>query len=375
MIPPLDREAEELARQRQASLTKPPGSLGRLEEIACRMAAIQARHVPRADDKWIVVAAADHGVTAEGVSAYPSEVTAQMVHNFLSGGAAINVLARVTGAQVIIVDAGIAAEIPEPAPGLRRLSLGRGTANFTQGPAMSRQQAETAIDNGVSLADEIADEGADLVAAGEMGIGNSTAAAAITSAFTRRPPREITGRGTGVDEAGFDRKVGAVARGLAVNRPAPDDPVEVLAAVGGFEIGILAGLMLGAASRRLAIALDGFIATSAALIAHGLDPAVADYMFACHRSTEPGHMIALEWLGLEPILDLEMRLGEGTGAALGMYVIDAAVRLHNEMATFQEAAVSGPSHDSAPVSPHLNSSPLPAGEDQPPSTDSAQAAE
>ncbi|MCH7734648.1 MAG: nicotinate-nucleotide--dimethylbenzimidazole phosphoribosyltransferase [Chloroflexi bacterium] len=340
-IPALDLEAGDAARARQDALTKPQGSLGRLEEIACRLAAMQGNARPDVSRKWVVVVAADHGVVAQGVSAYPSEVTLQMVANFLSGGAAINVLARQADARVLIVDAGVAGEIPGPAGALRDLSLGRGTDDFTQGPAMSREAAVRGIESGVALAGEIADEGADLLAPGEMGIGNSTPAAAITAVFTGAPVADATGRGTGVDDEGFERKIAAIEQCLSVNRPDAGDPIGVLAGVGGFEIAVMAGLMLGGASRRIAIALDGFIATSAALIAHAIEPNVAGYMFATHRSVEQGHRLALQRLGLSPLLDLGMRLGEGTGAALAMGIIEAAVRLHNEMATFEEAAVSG----------------------------------
>lgn len=340
-IPALDEAAGAAARARQDVLTKPQGSLGRLEEIACRLAAIQGVARPDVSRKWVVVVAADHGVVAQGVSAFPSEVTPQMVANFLSGGAAISVLARQAGARVLIVDAGVAGEIPGPAGVLRDLSLGRGTEDFTQGPAMPRATAVRGIESGIALADEIAGEGADLLAPGEMGIGNSTAAAAITAVFTGAPVADVTGRGTGVDDEGFGRKVAAIGQGLSVNRPDAGDPIGVLAGVGGFEIAVMAGLMLGGASRRVAIALDGFIATSAALIAHAIEPGVAGYMFAAHRSVEQGHRLALDRLGLRPLFDLEMRLGEGTGAALAMGIIESAVRLHNEMATFEEAAVSG----------------------------------
>lgn len=341
-IPTLDSEAERLARARQNTLTKPPGSLGRLEEIACRMAAIQGAPSPRADRRWVVVAAADHGVAAEGVSAYPSEVTAQMVRNFLDGGAAISVLARAVEARVVIVDAGVAGDIPGDLSDLRRISIGPGTASFTRGPAMPRPYAEAAVEAGIDLATDLAGQGADIIATGEMGIGNSTSAAAITSVMTGRPAAEVTGRGTGVDDEGVSRKIAAIERGLDVNRPDPADPLGVLAAVGGYEIGLLAGLMLGAASQRVAIAMDGFISTAAALIAHGLQPRVAGYTFACTLSAERGHTIALEELGQEPILDLGLRLGEGTGATLALSVIGAAVSLHNEMATFKAAHVSGP---------------------------------
>lgn len=390
-IPPLDEEAERLARARQATLTKPPGSLGRLEDLACQMAAIQGSPRPRGDRKWVVVAAADHGVTSQGVSAYPSDVTAQMVANFLRGGAAVSVLAREAHAQMVIVDAGVAGPIPGDTSGLRRVweqsgenpealkhdasetasaskgpsadresggpggeassqagsaspvRAGRpGTADFTKGPAMSRSDAEAVLAYGMHVAQEIADEGADLIAPGEMGIGNTTSASALTAVITGVPVESVTGLGTGIDPERRRRKVAAIETAIRVNHPEPEDGVGILAAVGGYEIGVLAGLMLGAAANRVAIALDGFIATAAALVAAEIRPGAAAYFLPCHLSTEPGHAIALGHLGLRPLLELEMRLGEGTGAVLGMTLIEAAVSLHNGMATFEEASVSGP---------------------------------
>ncbi|MEX0762890.1 MAG: nicotinate-nucleotide--dimethylbenzimidazole phosphoribosyltransferase [Dehalococcoidia bacterium] len=339
-IPPLDTEASDLARQRQNTLTKPAGSLGLLEDIACRMAAIQGTPRPQIGQQWVVVAAADHGVAAEGVSAYPAEVTAQMVANFLSGGAAVSVLARCADARLAIVDAGIAGDVPGDTSALRRMSLGKGTHNMARGPAMSPEQAEQAIVQGAELARELAGNGAKIIAIGEMGIANTTAASAITSVITVRPPGDVTGRGTGIDNSGLARKIGVIMRALTVNRPDRMDAMNVLASVGGFEIGLLAGVMLGAAEQRVAVVLDGFISTAAGLIAHGIDPRVLDYTFASHLSVEPGHALALSHMGLRTILDLEMRLGEGTGAVMGMQIIHNAVSLHNEMATFEEALVS-----------------------------------
>ncbi len=339
-IPPLDDAARAAAQRRQAALTKPPGSLGLLEEVACRMAAIQGSLRPVVRRKWVVVAAADHGVTAEGVSPYPAEVTAQMVANFLRGGAAINVLASAAGAELVIVDAGVGAPVPGETSRLRRVDGARPASNIARGPAMSREHAARLIAYGAALAGELSLRGADIVAPGDMGIGNSTAAAALTAVFTRLPPAQVTGRGTGLDDAGLVRKTAVVERALQINHPDPADGLGALAAVGGCEIACLAGLILGAAERRVVVALDGFISTAAALVAQAIAPRIADYAFASHISPEPGHRAALEKLGLRPMLDLGMRLGEGTGAALGMQVIDAAVRLHNEMATFEEAAVS-----------------------------------
>jgi nicotinate-nucleotide--dimethylbenzimidazole phosphoribosyltransferase len=339
-IPALDEAAIEAATARQNSLTKPRGSLGRLEEVAIQLAGIQATERPNVDGKWIVVAAADHGVTAQGVSAFPAEVTPQMVANFLGGGAAINVLSKNVGAEVMIIDCGVAGEVPGPTDGLINRSQGRGTADLTAGPAMSLEQADRAIESGIEVAGDLAQIGAQLVAPGEMGIGNSTSAAAITAVMTGSDVATVAGRGTGIDHEGLGRKIDAITRGLVKNQPSSEDPWGVLSAVGGFEIGFIAGLMLGAASHRIAIVLDGYIATSAALLAAQIDTAVTGYMIAGHRSVEPGHAIALEHLGLQALLELDMRLGEASGAALAMSVIDAAVNLHNGMATFAEASVS-----------------------------------
>ncbi len=328
------------ARERQGRLTKPAGSLGRLEEVSVRLAGILGQPVPRLGGRVIVVAAGDHGVTAEGVSAYPSEVTPQMVLNFLRGGAAINVLARLAGARVVVVDAGVAAPLPDD-PGLVRASAGRGTANMARGPAMSRGQARLCLERGIALAIEEAARGADLVGTGDMGIGNTTAASAVTAAITGRPPAEVTGRGTGISEEQRSRKAAVVERALRVNRPDPADGVDVLAKVGGFELGFLAGVMLGAAAERRAVLLDGFISGAAALIAAALCPRARAFMIASHRSAEPGHDAVLRHLDLQPLLDLGMRLGEGTGAALAMPMVEAAARCLAEMATFGEAGVSG----------------------------------
>ncbi len=355
-IPPLDTAAEAAARARQDRLTKPPGSLGALEEIACRMAAIQGRSRPVVRKKWTIIAAADHGVTAEGVSPYPPDVTAQMVANFLSGGAAINVLAEAAGAEIVIVDCGVRADTPGDATHLRRLGRLHGSANMALGPAMPRAEAERLIGAGADVSHELARKGADIIVTGDMGIGNTTAAAALTAVFTGRRPTEVTGRGTGLDDIGLRRKVQVIERALAVNRPDAADPVGALAGVGGLEIAFLAGVILGAAERRTAVALDGFISGAAALVAQAIARRVTDYCFACHLSAEPGHRVALETLRLKPLLDLQMRLGEGTGAALGVQVVEAAVRLHNEMATFEEAGVSARESEET-----ARASPAPAG--------------
>ncbi len=335
---PPDRRIEE-ARRHLDSLTKPPGSLGRLEELATRLAVLRGGP-PRVAAPVIFTFAGDHGVAAEGVSAYPQVVTAQMVENFLRGGAAVNVLARQAGARVIVADLGVASPLAG-GPGLVSRPVAPGTANMARGPAMTRAQAARAIETGAGLALEALDGGADLLGTGEMGIGNTTAASAITAALTGAAPARVTGRGTGVDDAALARKVDVVARALAVNAPDPRDGLDVLAKVGGFEIGGLVGVILAGAARRIPVVLDGFIAGAAALVAVALAPAARHALFASHRSAEPGHGAALARLGLEPYLDLELRLGEGTGAALFVHLARAAALVWSEMATFKSAGVSG----------------------------------
>ena len=335
-----DLAAGAAAQRHLDNLTKPPGSLGRLEELAVRLATIRGGP-PRLERPVIFTFAADHGVVAEGVSAYPQTVTAQMVENFLRGGAAVNVLARQAGARVVVADFGVATPLA-PAAGLVSCPLGPGTANLALGPAMTRAQAESAIEAGARLAEEALSEGADFLATGEMGIGNTTAASALTAAITGAAPEAVTGRGTGVDDATWRRKVEVVGRALAVNRPQPTDALGALAGVGGFEIGGLVGVILAAAAARVPVALDGFISGAAGLVAVGLAPAARHVLLASHRSAEPGHGHALDHLGLVPYLDLSLRLGEGTGAALFIHLARAAVRIHAEMATFKSAGVDGP---------------------------------
>ncbi len=338
-IPPLDLAAADAARARQASLTKPTGSLGRLEALAVQLAAITGQARPNVTRKAVIVMAGDHGVTQSGVSAYPSDVTPQMVLNFLHGGAAINVLARQAGARVVVVDVGVAADLPEHA-GLLRRKVARGTANMTLGPALTRAQAEAALSVGLEVVAAEIDAGLDLLATGDMGIGNTTPSAAIVAALTGAPVAQVTGRGTGVDDAGLARKVAAIETALRVNQPDPADALDVLAKVGGLEIAGLAGVILGAAARRVPVVIDGFISGAAALIAAGLAPAATGYMIAAHRSVEIGHRVLLDHLGLMPLFDLDLRLGEGTGAALAFHLVEAAARIHAEMATFAEAGVS-----------------------------------
>jgi nicotinate-nucleotide--dimethylbenzimidazole phosphoribosyltransferase len=333
-----DQGAAEEARRHLDSLTKPPGSLGRLEELAVRLAAITGR-APRVEQPVGFVFAADHGVVAEGVSAYPTAVTGQMVMNFLRGGAAVNVLARQAGVRLVVADFGVATPLP-PQPGLAACRIGPGTRNMAGGPAMSRDEAQTAIEHGARLAEAALEQGADLLLTGEMGIGNSTAAAAITAALCGAEPERVTGRGTGLDEVGWRRKVEVVGRALAANRSELGDGLGVLAAVGGFEIAGLVGVILTGAARRVPVVLDGFIAGAAALVAVRLAPSARHALLAAHRSSEPGHAVALAHLGLTPYLDLDLRLGEGTGAALFVHLARAAARLYAEMATFESAGVS-----------------------------------
>ncbi len=342
----VDPGAQRAARLRQQRLTKPPGSLGRLEELSIQLAGIFRTERPTIRGKTVIVAAADHGVVAQGVTGYPQEVTAQMVRNFLAGGAAISVMARTAGVELVIVDAGVATPLPEH-PGVRVVDVGRGTADMTQGPAMPREQAEECVRAGITLALEAAENGADVIGAGEMGIGNTTASSAITATLTGRPPNETTGRGTGRDEQELAHKTAVVERALEVNQPDPTDGLGVLAKVGGFEIGVLAGVVLGGALARRVVVLDGFVSTAAGLIAHSLCPDVGGYVVASHLSVEPGHRIALSHMGLRPLLDLGMRLGEGTGAVLAMGLIEATAVCLSGMATFDEAGVSGGASEEA----------------------------
>ncbi len=337
-IPTGDAAVAAVVQRRLDGKTKPRGSLGRLEDLVCRLASSQGTATPHVRLPAVVVMAADHGVARRGVSAYPPEVTAQMVLNFAAGGAAINVLARHAGARVVVADLGVLS--PVTAEGVLNLRLGPGTSDFTTGPAMTREQAEEGMLRGARLADSLAEEGVDLLLGGDMGIGNTTASSALTAVFTGAEPRAVVGRGTGVDQEGWERKAKAVEQALALHRPDGRDPVGVLAAVGGFELAGLAGLMLGAARRRVPVVLDGFIVTAAALVAQALCPAVTDHLLASHRSVEEGHLRALKTMGLQPLFDLGLRLGEGSGAALALPLIQASVKILEEMATFEGAGVS-----------------------------------
>ena len=338
-IRPADAEAKRAAIRRQQRLTKPPGSLGRLEEISIQLAGIFGTERPIARSTTLIVAAGDHGVVAQGVTGYPQAVTAQMVLNFLAGGAAISVMARARGVELVIVDAGVASPLPEH-PDLRVVAAGRGTADMTRGPAMRQTQADACLKAGIELAGCAAERGAQVIATGDMGIGNTTAASAITAALTGAPARLTTGRGTGRSDLELEHKVACVERALDVNRPHAADGVDVLRTVGGFEIGVLAGVVLGGALARRAVVLDGFVSGAAGLIAHCLCPTVLDYVIAGHLSAEPGHRVALKHLGLQPLLDLDMRLGEGTGALLATGLVEVAAACLSDMATFDEAGVS-----------------------------------
>ncbi len=338
-IPPLDESIMRAARARQDQLTKPQGSLGRLEALSIQIAGITAKERPRIQHPVVITMAADHGIAWQGVSAYPSEVTPQMVMNFLRGGAAINVLARHVGARVVVVDMGIATDL-SPHPDLVNRKIAKGTRDFSIEPAMTRDEACRAVQAGIEIAMREIESGADVIATGDMGIGNTTPSAAIVSAMTGHPAAQVTGRGTGLDDAGLVHKIQTIERALALHQPNPSDALDVLSKVGGFEIGGIAGVILGAASRRTPVVIDGFISGAAAMIACGIEPHVQPYLIAAHRSVEIGHRVMLEHLRLDPLLDLDLRLGEGTGAALGISLCIAACKILDEMATFADAGVA-----------------------------------
>ncbi len=337
-IKPLDREAMEKVRQRQDLLTKPRGSLGRLEELGAQLAGITGDSFPPGVKKKVILFAADHGVVDEGVSAYPREVTVQMVANIVNGGAAINVLSRQAGAQVRVIDIGVCSEME--LDGLTRAKVRPGTGNFSREEAMTRREAEEALLVGISVAEEEVAGGTGLLATGEMGIGNTTASSAVMAALTGYDPTLVVGRGTGLDDAQLENKARIVERALALHRPDPADPLDVLSKVGGLEIAGLAGLILGAASLRCPVIIDGFISTAASLLAVKMSPLAAGYLIPSHLSQESGHALLLNHMGFNPYINLEMRLGEGTGAVLAMHLVEAAARILREMATFDEAGVS-----------------------------------
>ncbi len=327
------------ARARQDQLTKPQGSLGRLEALSIQLAGIQGQPIPNIRHKAIITMAGDHGVVAEGVSAYPQEVTPQMVYNFLRGGAAINIIARQVGARIVVVDMGVAAEL-KANPRLLSRKIAPGTGNMAIGPAMTGEQAIRAVESGIEVVNAEIAKGLDIVGTGDMGIGNTTSSSAICALMTGRTVAEVTGRGTGIADAQLKHKVAVIERALAVNYPDPRQPLEVLAKVGGFEIAGLVGVILAAAEHRIPVVIDGFISGAAALVAAGLAPSAKGYLIAAHVSAEAGHRWLLESLGLKPLLDLGMRLGEGTGGALGIFLAETAARILADMATFAEAGVS-----------------------------------
>ena len=338
-IKPLDKAAMDAARARQDQLTKPAGSLGRLEELSIKIAGIQGKARPEIKNKAVITIAGDHGVVDEKVGNWPREVTAQMVENFLRGGAGINVLARQAGARIIFVDMGVASDL-KPHPHLIVKKVGYGTRNICLGPAMTQEQVVEAIEAGIEVVTAESKKGMDIVGTGDMGIGNTTASSAVFAALSGKTVEEVTGRGTGLSDEQLAHKIDVIRRALAVNKPDPSQPLDILAKVGGFEIGGLSGVMLGAAARRIPVVIDGFISGAAALIAVALAPQLKDYIMAAHVSAEAGHAAMLNYMGLKPLLSLDMRLGEGTGAALGIILAEAAVRTLNEMATFAEAGVS-----------------------------------
>lgn len=341
----------EQAQSRLDNLTKPPGSLGMLEEFAKRLVAITENTMPVLDKKVIFTFAGDHGVAEEGVSAYPKEVTKQMVFNFLNGGAGVNVLARHAGAEVVVIDIGVDYDFAENPPSSTLIKGGmgglfisqkvvRGTKNFAKGPAMTRDEAIKCLEVGINLANDYALKGYKIFGTGDMGIGNTTPSSAIASVLTGKPVSEVTGRGTGIGDDVLRNKIKVIENAISANKPDPSDPVDVLSKVGGAEIGGIAGLIIGASAKRIPVVIDGFISTAGALIAYCLEPKTTDYMFAAHNSVEIGHKAMLEKIGLKPILDLNLRLGEGTGAALAMLMLEAGLKIYREMATFGEAGVS-----------------------------------
>ncbi len=343
-IEPLDEKTMEAARRRQNILTKPQGSLGRLESLSIQIAGITRQEYPDVSKKLVLLMAGDHGVVEEGVSAYPQDVTAQMVLNIVGGGAAVSVLSRQFGARIIVVDMGIKADL-EAADNFIIRKIAHGTGNIARGPAMSREQAEEAIHIGEEIISKEIANGLNIFATGEMGIGNTTPSAAIALLLTQKPTGQIVGRGTGVSDVGLQKKVAAIRNAIYVNNPDPEDGLDILSKVGGFEIAGLTGAILCAAANHIPVIIDGFISTAAAMAAVKLAPLCRDYLIAGHKSAEIGHGLMLDWLQLSPLLNLGMRLGEGSGAVLSFPVVEAACRILKEMASFEEAGVSTKSSD------------------------------
>jgi nicotinate-nucleotide--dimethylbenzimidazole phosphoribosyltransferase len=339
-----DQTFLEKARERTSQLVMPLRALGELHSIGERLCGMTRTLTPSVKKKAFLVMAGDHGITASGVSAYPQDVTGEMVKTFLRGGAGINVLSRQLGASVLVMDVGIIPDIPPQDSEEGRLivtKVAKGTQDFTKGPAMTRAEAESTVLKGFEAAKGLFDRGVDVLGTGDMGIGNTSPSSAIGAVITGQPVEKMTGRGAGVDDEGLRRKSEIIKRGIEINDPKPDDPLDVLSKVGGFEIGAIAGAVLAGAFSKTPVVIDGFISGAGALIAHGLCPTVTDYLFAGHQSEEPGHKIILDHIGLAPILNLGMRLGEGTGAALAMHIIEAAARVIKEVLTFEQAGVSG----------------------------------
>jgi len=343
-VQPLDVNWVKKAEERTAQLIMPTRALGHLHDVSEQLCAIQKTLEPSIDRKAFLVMAGDHGVVKEGISAYPQEVTAEMIKAFLAGGAGINVLARQVGAEIMVVDMGIIPELDlstlQESNQLIIRKVANGTANLARGPAMSKAQAQRAILTGFQLASDLIAQGVQILGTGDMGIGNTTPSAAIGTVVTGSSLVDMVGRGTGLDDQGLQRKRAAIQSGIQINQPEPEDGLDILAKIGGFEIGGIAGCVLGCAYHKHPVVIDGFISTAGALIAHALCPTVTDYLFAGHCSQEPGHKLMLSYLGLKPILDLGMRLGEGTGAALAMGIMDGAIRIFSDMLTFEEAGVT-----------------------------------
>ncbi len=338
-IVPVSSEKLKQAKACMDSLTKPVGSLGRLEELGIRYVAIMGDPFQRVGKKCIYLFASDHGVVEENVSAYPQEVTAQMVKNFLSGGAAINVLAKHMNTEVVVVDMGVNHDF-KGISGLIHKKIAMGTENMRRGPSMTRSQAEQAIDVGLELADAAKKQKVNIIGTGDMGIGNTSPSSAIISVLGETPPGKTTGRGTGIDDKSWRHKIAVIEDAIRVNRPDSKDPIDVLAKVGGFEIAGIVGLILGASANRIAVVIDGVISIAAAVIAKRLNKHVGDYLFTSHQSSEPGCEIGFRLLGQEPLLDLGMRLGEGTGAVIAMDLLEAGTKIYSEMATFDSSGVS-----------------------------------
>ncbi|MEW6557753.1 MAG: nicotinate-nucleotide--dimethylbenzimidazole phosphoribosyltransferase [Elusimicrobiota bacterium] len=342
-IKPFDKKIFETTQKRLDNLTKPLGSLGRLEDLAKQIVAITGEEKPELNKKVIFTLAGDHGVVEEGVSCYPKEVTPQMVYNFLNGGAGINVLARQVGAKVIVVDIGVASKLQITNfkfQNFRDKKINYGTKNFAKGPAMTQEEAIKSIETGIELVEDELSNGLDIIGTGDMGIGNTTPSSAIASVVCNVAVEKVTGRGTGIDDKALKNKIAVIKKGIELNKPDAKNGIDVLSKIGGYEIGGLAGIMLAGACYRIPVVIDGFISGAAALIADKISPTAKQYWLSAHCSQEPGHKIILEHLGLKPILNLDMRLGEGTGSALAMFIIDASIKILTEMATFESAGVS-----------------------------------